>query len=217
MNENSATSHPSPDDDDDNTSPGDDDFSESAADSYTLPADSPITIERFPDGVTIQIPPTGLWRGNMLFPLALIWNGCMAFFSLCLLGAIVNPAKNNDPAALWVLPAILSLFWLVGIGLLLAAINMGRRKAALAVTGGSLMVLQTGLFGAKQREWPPGDVEAVRTGPSGMTVNEKPVNELQIFDGGAAKFGLLAGRAEAELECIAAELREALKVPSRPR
>jgi hypothetical protein len=209
MNENSATSDPSPDDDDG--------FSESAADGYTLPADSSVTIERFPDGVTIQIPPAGFWRGNMLFPVALIWNGCMAAFSLCLLGAIVNPAKNNDPAAFWVLPLILSVFWLVGIGLLLASINMGRRKAALAVTGGSLMVLQTGLFGSKQREWPPGDVEAVRTGPSGMTVNEKPVNELQIFDGGAAKFSLLAGRTDAELECIAAELRGALKVPSRPR
>ena len=82
MNEISATTDPSPDDDD---------FSESIDDGHTLPADSPITIDRFPDGVTIQIPPTGLWRGNLLFPLALIWNGCM------LLWAAPPPASPTYP------------------------------------------------------------------------------------------------------------------------
>jgi len=184
---------------------------------YSQPAGSSITIERFPDGVTIQVPPAGLWRGSHgLFAFALIWLGITVPISLCVIGSMVGGQENANENA-GALPLMFSLFWLVGIGLLLAAINMGRRKAAIAVTGGSLMVLQTGLFGSKQREWPPGDVEAIRTGPSGMTVNDKPVLELQIFDGGAAKFGLLAGRTDAELEWMAAELRAMLKIPSRPR
>jgi hypothetical protein len=184
---------------------------------YSKPAGSSITIERFPDGVTIQVPPAGLWRGSHgLFAFAVIWLGFTVPVSLCVIGGLVA-GKDNAQGNAGMLPLLFSLFWLVGIGMLLAAINMGRQKAALAVTGGSLMVLQTGLFGAKQREWPPGDVEAVRTGPTGMTVNDKPVLELQIFDGGAAKFGVLAGRTDAELEWMAGELRAVLKVPSWPR
>jgi hypothetical protein len=211
MDENSPTSNPPPDDDDD--------FSEPTAAGHPQPADSPITIERFPDGVTIQIPPAGLWRGSHgLFAFGLIWLGITAPLFLCIgCGVLGGQADaKGDPGILWALPLMMSIFLLVGIGLLLGGINMGTRKAALAVTGGSLMVLQTGIFGSKQRQWPPGDVEAIRTGPSGMTVNDKPVLELQIFDGGAAKFGLLAGRSDEELEWLAAELRGVLRVPSIP-
>ena len=38
------------------------------------PAGSKITIERFPDGLTITVPPTGIWSQG-LFVFGLIWNG----------------------------------------------------------------------------------------------------------------------------------------------
>jgi hypothetical protein len=98
---------------------------------------------------------------------------------------------------------------------LLAAINMGRRKAAIAVTGGTLMVIQTGLFGSKQREWEPGDVQAIRAGPSNVKVNDRSLLELQIDDGGAHRFAILCGRSDEELRWIASELRAALSVPAR--
>jgi len=178
------------------------------------PPGSPITMERFPDGLTIQIPPAGLWRGSQgLFVIALLWNGIIAVISFVLLGILLGGADKNADKVVWVFPLFLSIFWAVGIGLLLGALNMGRRKAAIAVTGGTLMVIQTGLFGSKQRDWPPGDVEAVRAGPSGMTVNDKAVLELQIVDGGAQRFGLLAGRTDAELAWLASELRSVLRVP----
>lgn len=181
------------------------------------PKGSQITIERFPDGLTIQIPPAGLWRGTHgLFTVALFWNGFMTVFTAAMLGAFFGAGAMKDHAV-WLLPLLLSIFWLVGIGILLGSLNMGRRRAAIAVTGGTLMVIQTGLFGSKQRDWPPGDVEAVRAGPSGMTVNDQPVLELQIFDGGASKFGLLAGRPDRELEWLADTLREALQVPTQPQ
>lgn len=179
------------------------------------PADSPIKIDRFEGGVTIEVPPAGLWRGSSgLFGFAVIWNGIIGVISVCLLAAVFgdNKAKPNDGA--WIFPLILSLFWLVGIGLLLAAINLGRRRAALAYTGGSLMVIQTGLFGAKQREFPPGDLDDIRVGPSGMTVNDEPVLELHIIDGGGMKFGLLAGRSPDELHWMAAELKAVLPKPT---
>ena len=177
----------------------------------TQPADSQIKIDRFPDGVTIEVPPAGLWRGSRgLFGFAILWNGIIGLITVCLVGAFFGGqnAKGNDP--LWVLPLVLSIFWIAGIGLLLAAINMGQRRAALAVTSGSLTVIQTGLFGSKQRDWAPDDLEGVHVGPSGMTVNDEPVLQLQIVDGGGNKFGLLTGRNPDELRWLAAELKTAL-------
>jgi hypothetical protein len=198
-----------------NEQPSDDaDLSQASEERPAPPAGSQITIERFADGLTIQIPPAGLWRGTKgLFALAVIWNGFFLLLTPCLLSAVLGDAGNKhaDNAA-WVLPLVLSVFWLAGIGILLASINMARRKAAIAVTSGTLMVIQTGIFGSKQRDWEPGDVGAVHVGASGMTVNDQPVLELQILDGGGSKFGLLAGRSDDELHWLASELRTALRV-----
>ena len=172
------------------------------------PAGASIRIERFDDGLTIEIPPAGIAGSLGLFLFAAIWD---VFAVLLLFIALGNEKQQG---AVWVLPLIVVVFWAVGIGLLLAAIHMARRRAAIAVTSGTLMVIQTGLFGSKQRTWEPGEVEAVRLGHSGITVNDKPVQELQIFDGGAAKFGMLAGRKDEELEWIAGQLRAALQVPT---
>lgn len=183
------------------------------------PAGSNIVCEMFPDGITVQLPPLGVWKGSKgLFIFGVLWLAIVVPISLCLVGGILGvigvQEKKPDTTALWIIPLMMSIFWAVGIGILLAAINMGRRKAALAVTGGSLMVIQTGLFGSKKRQWEPGEVEAVCTGPSGLEVNGQPVRELHIHDGGG-KFSLLCGRSDAELEFIARTLRQALRVGGR--
>src|SRR5207247_11284912 len=61
------------------------------------PSGSQITIERFPDGLTIQIPPAGLWRGTKgLFFFAVAWNGFLLVLTPCLLGAVLgNDGKNR--------------------------------------------------------------------------------------------------------------------------
>jgi hypothetical protein len=200
----------------------DDEFEEEDLEEATPlgpPAGTTITLERFPDGVTIQVPPAGVWKGSKgLFSVAVLLIDFMLAITLCVVGLLVggNPqqVKQDDP--LWILPFFFSLFWAVGIGLLLAALNMGWRRAVLAVTGGSLMVLQTGLFGSKRKLWEAGEVEGVRTGPSGMEINKVPVLQLHILDGGG-KFGMLTGRSDEELEWIAEELRTALKVGRQPK
>ncbi len=176
------------------------------------PANSAIQIERFSDGLTITAPPAGLWKGTQgLFAFSLLWNGVMAVLTpLFLLG--IFREKPHDQWAYLVLPAFLSLFWLVGIGVFLGALNMGRRQAAIAVTAGSLMVIQSGPFGTKQRQWAAAEISRICAGPSGMEVNDKPILELQIFGAGSGKFALLAGRSDEELQWIASELRVSLGV-----
>jgi hypothetical protein len=96
------------------------------------------------------------------------------------------------------------------IAILLAAINMGRRRAVLAVVDDTVMIYQAGLFRAKRHEWPAGAIAEIRTGPSGMTVNNVPVPELQIHPKDGNKLGLLAGRDVNELRWLATMLRQAL-------
>ena len=191
------------------------DWQEPAAGDYVAevpprPTASPITIERFPDGISIRVPPAGLWRGSKgLFVFSLLWNGFMAIVSAMMVGIALGANNMPDETATWVLPLFLAVFWLVGIGLLLSALNMGRREAAIAVAGGTLMVMQIGIFGKKQREWALADVVSIGMGPTGMEVNDVPVMELQIRDQGGKKFGLLAGRSNAELQWLASELQQA--------
>jgi hypothetical protein len=178
------------------------------------PPGTTISIERFADGLTIQVPPGGLLGGTKgLFVFALLWDGAMTLFTAAMLaGFLHGEAKRDD--SIWLPVLFLGLFWLVGVVMLLSSIQMGRRRAAIAVTAGSLMVIQSGPLGTKQRDWTPGDVSAVRAGPSGMEVNSRPVLELQVVDAKGVKFGLLAGRSDDELRWLAQELRIALLGPS---
>lgn len=191
-----------------------DDISDSANDAKSEhgppPQGSRAISERFADGVTIQLPPVGIAGTRGLFLLAALWNGFLGALSPALLLPLLA-GKNKQPDKVGVLLLVLGIFWCVGIGILLVAIHTARRRAVFAVTHGMLLVLQSGLFGSKQRDYKPGEVLDIRVGPSGMTVNDQPVLELQIMDGKAKKLGLLAGRPEAELAWVADELKLALR------
>jgi len=135
----------------------------------------------------------------------------MVVFTLGMGGGVLMAQKQEGNA--WIIIPFLGVFWAVGIGMMLAGIHMGKREAALAVAGGTLMVMQIGLFGKKQREWLLSEVAAIRVQATGMKVNDVPVNELRIYDTAGNKFGLLAGRTDEELEWLAHELREAARAP----
>ena len=188
--------------------PGEDD-AEDLAPAIQQPATSKLTIERFPDGLTIQVPPTGHWKGLLIF--AILWNAVLAFIVCGLLGTLMNNGgKNNDAVS----PLILLAGGLVGAGLVAAAVHLKRRHTVIAVTAGRLMTMQTGLFGTKQREWPAEEILAIQIGRSGVEVNNKPLNQLQITEGSGRKTGLLTGQSDDELYWIASELRQALSMPA---
>lgn len=77
----------------------------------------------------------------------------------------------------------------------------------MAVVAGELLAIQTGIFGSTKREWPCEEVKSIESGSSGMEVNKVPILELQITGTDDIKFGLLAGRAEEEIEWLAYTLR----------
>jgi len=115
------------------------------------------------------------------------------------------------PLGAW---ALIGAFWLLGLGMLAGAINMGRRRAMLLVENGRLSLAQSGIFGAKKWDWNSESLAAIRADASGMEVNGAPVIELQIHPVRGKKAGFFAGRDEQELRWMATELRNALKLPA---
>jgi hypothetical protein len=169
-------------------------------------------VEWFGEEVTVRVPSLGM-TGSLL---GILLAG--AFFDLVGMVALVIflqklVAKPNNFSQYGGLLLFVAVFGGVGLALILASLNMAKRQAALAVTDGVLMALQTGLFGSRQREWQPGEVQTVRVGPSGLEINNKPVMELQIVDAHGRKFSMLAGHREEDLVWLAQTLSRSLKLP----
>jgi hypothetical protein len=176
------------------------------------PANSKVSLEPGPNGILVVVPPLGLWKGSKgMIGFAVVWCLFMVLFTA---GMIFG--KGQEPHGRLAACAFLGMFWMIGLGMLAVAIHLGVRRATLSAGGDGLRVEQKGLFGAKSREWRRGEIAALRSGPSGMRVNHEPVMELQIYAArGKKKVGLLAGRPDAELRWLAAELRRALGVPAQ--
>ena len=176
------------------------------------PATSRVLVERSPGYLRCTIPPAGLWRGSKgLFFMGIFWCGFMVVFSALMLK---DGLKHSGWGAVGMLAFIL-LFWAIGIAILTAAVNMGKRTATFTVTGKHLSITNRSLFGLKQWELSQAEIAALRADASGMEVNDKPVLELQIHPATGKKIGLLAGRDEEEIRWLATELRRALQVGAR--
>ncbi len=181
-------------------------------DEVQRPANSRVQLEERGGELRLTIPPAGLWKGSKgLFFFALLWCGFMCVFTGI---SVYSQFKSSEgvPLAFWI---FIPVFWLIGISLMLGAINMGRRGAELTADSGRLRVETKEIFGVKIREWLRAELAAVRADASGMEMNHRPVIELQIHPVTGKKSGLLAGRDEQELRWLAAQLRRALKIPAR--
>ncbi len=131
----------------------DDDSQEDDEDNTTSlvqPAGSSVVVERSATGLTATIPPAGLRAGSKgMFTFGLIWcGGLVVFTTIILVAGTQKPGQS-----VLGLMAFLSLFWLAGIGLLLGGLNMGRRRAAIAVVDQELMILQTSIFRSRTKSW----------------------------------------------------------------
>ena len=178
-----------------------------------LPADSPIKKQDRPEGMTIEIPAAGLFRGSK----GLFVGTLMAIGFMGVLTAIMITVAGNWPQPVGIFPfVIIGILWLVVAAMLVAAINLGLRRASITVAGGRLLVIQTGLFGEKKKEWDADEIKDVCAGPSGMKVNNVDVLELQVHTLDGKKQGFLSGRRDEELYWLAATISERLKKGNSP-
>src|SRR5207248_1291005 len=114
------------------------------ADQPEQPADSRVRVEQQPNSVVLTVPPAGLLRGSKgMFGAGLFCCAFMVLFTTIVLFIGVGDA---------VFLAFAVLFWGIGIGLVLGGINMGRRRAVLAVVNDTLMIYQTDIFRSIRHE-----------------------------------------------------------------
>ena len=166
------------------------------------PVTSKIRVESIEGGLSVNIPPSGVVKGSK----GLIF---MAVFWLIITGGI-SLAMLSDRSLPWVAIPFMGLFWAIGIGMVVAAMHMGRKRAIMDVIGDTLLVTESGMFGTKQHEWSAEQITSIRMGPSGMKVNNRDVMQLQVHPTQGKHVGLFTGRDKDELCWLATLLNDEL-------
>lgn len=177
------------------------------------PATSKAILTRNPDGITIEFPPRGFSgqaRGLLVF--GLVWTAGVGLFVSFMIFAKAKPASGGSPLPIFL---FLGVFMLIGFGLILGGVSAARRRAVIDVVSGAILVTTKGLRGVKSAQWDAGSVKDIRAGPSGTTVNDKPILELQIIPASGDKAGFLAWRDDDELRWAAAELASAMNLRAK--
>lgn len=163
------------------------------------------------EGFAYDVPPAGVWRGSHgLFLSSLLWLAVCGF--IFGIPFFIGKGRAIPPPVI----VFAALFIGIGVAMLLGAIHLGRRRSMLAANAKTLGLRQTGLFGTKEQRVPRAEIAAIRCGPSGLEVNNRPVLELQIFRRAGGKIGGLSQLTEDELRWLAQDLRRRLGVPAAP-
>jgi hypothetical protein len=174
------------------------------------PAGNRVEFEAVPAGIAVRVPPLGVWRGSHgLFTFSLIWNGIVDLITIGLMVGMLagGDAEAGDDAPPWVMILFLIPFHLIGLGVLLAALNLGRREVKILFTAEGLRLQQRGIFGTRLQGFPLADLIGIRVGPSGISVNDVPLMQLQIEHAGG-RFGCLTQLTSAELDWLSRTLEE---------
>jgi hypothetical protein len=172
------------------------------------PPGSRLGVEDAIDGITITVPPLGIWRAaRWLFVFGLLWCAILGWISSFFVRGLFAGKTSVTACVAYV---VLSVMWLFGLAFLLGSVNMGRRRAVLAVVGDRLLILLTGPFGRQRREWSRDELRRIEAAASDMDVNGVPVPELHVQPVRGKRYDLLAGRDRDELRWLAARLRRAL-------
>ncbi len=176
------------------------------------PGDSPITVERNADGISLAIPPLGVFKNKAgLFSFGLIWCVFSGVFTALFVVGAINGEGDSPAAEGWTGALFMVLFglvfWGVGIGMVVAGWNMGRRRTVIDVVGDTLLFTQIAPLGQKQHEWRADEIESLAFGPSGIESNDVPIMCIVVEPREGKTRKLLTGRDEGELQWLAAVLR----------
>ena len=170
------------------------------------PSGSKIAFEEQADGIAVRVPPAGLIKGSKgLFFFSLFWN----IFVICMVGGLGYAALTGDDEA-WFGLLFMLIFVAVGVGTMLGALNMGRRSADILLMRSDVLIKRRGIFGEKVSEMLTSDLTNICLGPSGMEVNNRPVNELQFHTNAGKAIGLLSQLSDEEIRWLAALLQQKL-------
>lgn len=178
--------------------------SEPADNDVAMPEGTKIVFTKDGNTCAFAIPATGLFRGLAL--------GLLGFSTLwlCFVGFMMTIAMRERESIGILL--FLGIFLSIGLALLALAVKIGMRRVLIAVTPELLAYQVTSPFGITKEQFNRAEVTTIGVGPSGTTVNNRPIPELKIGRSQDKATGLLEGVKIEELQWIAATLRSSLNV-----
>ncbi len=165
--------------------------------------------------LAFEVPASGVWKGSKgLIFFSLFWLAITAFATSGLvIDWMQNPVLGWDEIVQFF---VMGLFWTIGLGVLVAAVNIGKTSVMIGVLSGEqLFVERKSLFGTKWSEFDRQQIKKICRGPSNIEVNDKRIYQLQIHTTDGNKTGLLTQLTDAELEWIASVLRNELSISKR--
>ncbi|MEM0915331.1 MAG: hypothetical protein AAGK09_12070 [Planctomycetota bacterium] len=189
-----------------------------ATQSLTPPVGSTLEVDVTPDALTLRVPRQPIRKASKgLLWFAIFWLGFIGLFTGVLLLNLLFGIGESDfdwssPRDVAFLTGILALFWAVGIGMLVAAINASRRESIFDVVDGQLIVTRRSLFGTRQHLLNTPDITLIHRGPTGTEINSVPVQALQIESRHAKRLQLLSHLTNEEIDFAVSLLRRAAGV-----
>lgn len=114
----------------------------------------------------------------------------------------------------WSFLGMISIFWIIGIGMLVRSIYVARQSALVGVKDGLLFIERKTMFGTKWTEFTSDQVESIKMAHSNLEVNNVPVMNLRIqpFEGEAV--GMFSHLENGEIQWLAQQLRRSLGLRS---
>ncbi len=172
-------------------------FGPASSSSVSQPARSDIVLEYTADSVRLTVPRKGIWKAN----------GCLLLFGILwstMSGIGLVAALSSG---VWGGAAFVLLFVAIGAAFILGSIHSGIKTAELELSGASLVLRKSGVFGRKLRQWPRASIQKYSVEDSGWEVNDVRQWQLRVDLAEGKPLKLLRGRSNAELEWISSVLR----------
>lgn len=177
----------------------------------TQPADSNARLTERAGGIELEVPSRGFWKESAgLMTFAIMWCAFMLFFTAMML--LAGHKKPVHFSQLTILGAFFAVFWGIGIGMVVLAIHMGTRRWEISAREGTLEISLHSRIRTRTWKWAVSELHELKAGDSGMEVNNRRLQELQMVLAKGKKVGLMRGRSREELEWIASRLRAAIKL-----
>lgn len=159
------------------------------------------------DALAIDAPSPGLIRGSHgLFVFSLVW----IIFSLLWCGVVVVRG-----GAEWGAMGAGLVFVVLGVVCLGWSVRMGCQRVMMAIDSETILIRRLGGRQVREEKYARADLMAVRCGPSGLKVNNRPIMELQFHFRNCPTVRCGSYLSDSEVRWLAAKLQSWLGLTER--
>jgi hypothetical protein len=186
------------------------------------PTTSSAILEQTIDGIRIELPAKGYWRGSSISAKFFVFFWCTItslmvtiFTALVWTGGKIEKGPGF-PQSNWFLVLFFTPFVLIGIGGILTLIHCGRKRTEFVVSKTGLAIERWAWFRTIRQEWSRNELQSIHVGVetrhAGVEGSNatRQINILSIEPKASKTVTLLAENEKSELEWIATTLRAKL-------